>query len=191
MDDPLSDLVARSQHGDKLAFSELVAETQVGVYNLALQVLRNQQEAEDMTQEVFLRTWSALPSFRGESKFSTWLYRIATNVSLNRRRQLRAQLAHIDDDETLMGRVGSGRDPVAATIDDEFRSAVWTAVARLPTKYRLVISLFYGQQLSYQEMSETLSLPLGTVKAHLNRARKALAKQLEQHKVGEVEDVAL
>jgi RNA polymerase sigma-70 factor, ECF subfamily len=176
------ELIARCQHGDTVAFAQVVTETQSGVYSLAFNVLRNHEEAQDITQEIYMRVWRALPSFRGESKFGTWLYRIAVNTCLNRRRQLRAQLCIVDNHEDVMERlVASEDDPVASTLASERNQILWAAVDRLPEKYRLIITLFYQQQMSYPEIAAMLALPLGTVKAHLNRAREALAKSLRPH----------
>lgn len=186
MSDDLAPLVERSRQGDMEAFGALVAETETYVYNLAYRILGNAQEAEDMTQDVFVRVWRALPEFRADSKFTTWLYRIVVNTSLNRRRQLRAELQTVDRDDALDGlalpREASGADPSAAAIDRETIAALWAAVERLSAKYRLVIALFYQEGLSYEEIAELLALPLGTVKSHLSRARRALAKVLRTRK---------
>jgi RNA polymerase sigma-70 factor (ECF subfamily) len=174
----LEGLVARCQQGDKGAFARLVRETQGNVYNLAFGILHDHEEAQDMVQETYVRVWRALPGFRGDARFSTWLYRITVNACLNRKRQLRAQLHVVDSEETLQS-LGNGEpDPLSATLSEETRRTIWSAVDRLADKYRLVIVLFYQEQLSYQQIAEMLSLPLGTVKAHLNRAREALARRL-------------
>lgn len=189
MNDPSCELVEHCRRGDRAAFARLVAETQREVHNLAYGVLGNGDEAQDMTQEIYLRVWRALPDFRGDSKFSTWLYRISINTCLNRRRQLRSQLNVVDSEDVLDRVAASVGNPVIATINNERREYLWAAVDRLPEKYRLVTILFYQQQLSYREIAEMLSLPLGTVKAHLNRARHALAKRLRLNQ--EDEDVPL
>lgn len=178
MDDPLADLVVRAQHGDMSAFAQLVSRTQNGIYNLAYSVLHNHEDAQDVTQEIYLRVWRALPSFRGEAKFTTWLYRLAVNTCLNKRRQLRAQLNIVEDDGVWLSLQAAEKDPLTVALDKERAARLWAAVERLPEKYRLVINLFYQQQRSYQEIAEILSLPIGTVKAHLNRARLALAQSL-------------
>ena len=179
MDDPFAELIARCQRGDTAAFARLVAETQGEIHNLAYNVLRNHDEAQDMTQEVYLRVWRALPSFRGDAKFKTWLYRIAINTCLNRRRKLRKELHIIDRENALAGIAAPKHEnPAAKAVTKERNALIWAAVDRLSEKYRLVITLFYQQQLSYREIAELLSLPLGTVKAHLNRARQALAASL-------------
>lgn len=179
--DPLSDLVSACQNGDEMAFRRLVKKTQENVYNLAYHMLGSAQEAEDMTQEVYLRVWRGLPDFRGEAKFTTWLYSITTNACLNRRRHLGRRLYVIDDEDVLEDAMAEYGDPAEATTRREEKAVLWKTVKYLPPKYRTVIDLFYQKQLSYQEIAELLSIPLGTVKGHLNRARKALAKRL-RHK---------
>lgn len=178
MSDSLSELIALCQGGDTGAFGQLVAQTQTSVYNLAYSILHNHEETQDIAQEIYLRVWRALPNFRGDAKFSTWLYRVVINTCLNRRRQLRTQLRMIDSEEALRRISAPDTDPLATALDQERNEFLWALVDRLPEKYRLVISLFYQQQLSYQEIADLLSLPLGTIKAHLNRAREALARSL-------------
>jgi RNA polymerase sigma-70 factor, ECF subfamily len=180
LSDPLAELVSRAQRGDRDALGELIAQTQDRVYNLAYRILHNPQEAEDLTQEVYLRVWRALPRFRGESKFTTWLHTVATNACLNRRRKLRRQLeSQLDTDEALDRAAAPEAGPGQEALHQDERTHLWRLVEALPDKYRLVLTLFYQQQLSYQEIAEALSLPLGTVKAHLNRARNALAASLK------------
>jgi RNA polymerase sigma-70 factor (ECF subfamily) len=178
LDASLDALVARCQRGDRGAFGRLVTETQGKVYNLAFGILQDHEEAQDMVQEAYVRAWRALPGFRGDAQFTTWLYRITVNTCLNRKRQLRAQLHVVDGEDTLQDLDSGEPDALSATVDKETRQALWAAVEQLADKYRLVITLFYQEQLSYQQIAELLSLPLGTVKAHLNRAREALAKRL-------------
>jgi RNA polymerase sigma-70 factor (ECF subfamily) len=179
MVDPLLDLVERAQLGDQAAFAEIVEATHRDVYRVAFQVLRDAQEAEDLTQDVYLRVWRALATFKGQARFRTWLCRVTLNTCLNRRRALRTQLRLVEANDETLGEASSGwDDPHTAVVTQEGHQVIREAVARLPDKYRLVIGLFYQQQLGYQEISELLALPLGTVKAHLNRARKALARYL-------------
>lgn len=178
-DDRLHELVRRSQARDSAAFAQLVAETQTGTYNLAYSIVGNREEAEDLVQETYLRVWQALPQFRGDARFTTWLYRITTNACLNRRRALHARLREIDDEGVLGTLTSPGPSPAHAAATSDRQRRVWAAVEQLPEKYRIVITLLYQEQLSYQEIAAVLALPLGTVKAHLNRARQALAHVLE------------
>lgn len=180
MNDPADDLVRRAQDGDAAAFGALLKRYEQGVYNLAYGVLGNLQEAQDAAQDVFLRVWRYLSSFRGDSAFTTWLYRVTVNTCLNRRRKLRPQLNQIDGDAVLAGLPAPTFDPLDATMRRQRQEYLWSLVDQLPEKYRVVILLFYREQLSYDEIAEVLALPLGTVKAHLNRARRALARRLRE-----------
>lgn len=175
MNDPLCDLVARAQRGDRAAFEELVKQTYQRVYNLAYHMMPNAQEAEDLTQEVYLRAWRALPEFRGEAQFSTWLYRITLNTALNYQRTLRGHQQAANAAETLVHFDAPQADPADAAALQDRNARLWAAVKRLAQKYRIVLALFYQHELSYTEIAEVLGLPIGTVKAQLNRARRALA----------------
>lgn len=180
LSDPLLALVKQAQTGDQSAFEALLRATETRVYNICHSILRNPQEAEDAAQSVYLRVWRALPDFRLEAKFTTWLYRIAVNTCLNRKRSLRHQLRIVDDEDAISHQRSHGTGPEATVEKTETQRWLWAEVDRLSPKYGLVINLFYQQQLSVQEISEALSLPVGTVKAHLYRARKALAKRLAE-----------
>ena len=181
MNDPLADLVSRAQSGDRAALGHLISQTHGQVYNLAYRILGNAQEAEDLTQEIFVRMWRGLPRFRGHSKFTTWLHAITTNTCLNRRRKLRQKLENeIDHEEFFEQFSSSFGNPAQETVRQDQREGLWKAIEELPQKYSLILALFYQQQLSYKEIAEVLSVPLGTVKGHLSRARRALAASLKR-----------
>jgi RNA polymerase sigma-70 factor (ECF subfamily) len=176
-------IVARAKTGDTGAFEMLVAEHQAFVYNLAYRVLGNPQEAEDAAQDAFVRAWQALPRFRSQARFSTWLYRITTNVCYNRLPKLRRELAAIGEDE-----VADRPDPEAGQPHDGLESAERRAwlhrrIAELPEAYRLLITLRYQRALAYTEIAEITSLPLGTVKTGLFRAKERLRTALETYEV--------
>jgi RNA polymerase sigma-70 factor (ECF subfamily) len=157
----------------------LVSRHQRYVYNLAYRLLRDPQEAEDLAQEAFLRAWRGLARFRGDSKFTTWLYRIVTNLCYNRLPKLRRQLIEADAEELETYAAPSAPDPPAMAEASERRAFLHREIASLPEKYRLVITLYYLQELSYQEIADVLDLPLGTVKTHLYRAKANLKRQIE------------
>ena len=182
VDDPMADLVALAQRGDGDALTQLIRQTEQRVYNLAYRILQNRQEAEDLAQEIYLRVWRALPGFRGDSKFTTWLHVIATNACLNRRRKLRRELVlDLDTDEALERILSTEAARTSSqTLSRDEQEQIWEQVQRLPGHYALVLTLFYQQQLSYDEIAEILDRPLGTVKAQLNRARRALAQNLKE-----------
>jgi RNA polymerase sigma-70 factor (ECF subfamily) len=174
-------LVRQAQRGDQEAFAELVTRHQRYVYNLAYRLLRDVDEAEDLAQEAFLRAWQGLGGFRGEAKFTTWLYRIVTNLCYNRLAGLRRQLFDVglDEDDSVAMTLPPNEGPPAAVEAAEQRAFLHRQIAALPAKYRLVITLFYLQEFSYQEIAQVLDLPLGTVKTHLFRARERLKRQIQ------------
>ena len=159
--------------------ARLVAEQQAYVYNLALRLLGDSAEAEDLAQEALVRAWQMLPSFRGEARFTTWLYRIVVNLGLNRRARLRRTLATVSLDDVACPQVpGIEPDPLLAQTDQERKEWIWRQVDALPERYRVVIALYYQQERTYDEMAQILCLPLNTVKTHLARARHLLARRL-------------
>lgn len=176
-------LLQRARKGDHEAFAALVNEHQRYVYNLALRVLQNEEEALDLTQEAFVRAWTALPNFRGQSRFRTWLYRIVTNLCYNRLPSLRRSLNELGDDViTEIPETDPAFDNPARGMESrELRSYLHKAMDNLDENYRLLISLRYQHELSYEEIAATLNLPLGTVKTGLFRAREQLRRALERY----------
>ncbi len=176
-------LVARAREGDRSAFARLVERHSVSVYNLTLRIVGNREDAEEAAQDVFVRAYRSLDRFRGDSRFSTWLYRIAVNVSLSSARRSRRDLSTTslsepedDEDGLPMQLPDPSTDPAERFEQAEFRDQVRNMVAALPPIYSAVISMYHMQSLSYDEIAEALKLPIGTVKARLFRARVALRK---------------
>lgn len=182
-DAPEQHLIQRAQNGDHEAFAALVTEHQRYVYNLILRLLKDEQEALDLAQETFVRAWTALPNFRGQSQFRTWLYRIATNLCYNRLPNLRRSLNELGDDviaefsETEI----NFDNPAHGVESRELRAYLHQAIDQLDEKYRLLISLRYQNELSYEEIANMLNLPLGTVKTGLFRAKEQLRRALENY----------
>ena len=176
-------LIQRAQKGDQEAFAVLVAEHQRYVYNLALRVLKNEEEALDLAQETFVRAWVALPNFRGQSQFRTWLYRIVTNLCYNRLPNLRRSLNELGDDviAEIPERQIAFDNPAHGFESRELRSYLHEAIDRLDENYRLLISLRYQNELSYEEIAAMLNLPLGTVKTGLFRAKEQLRRALASY----------
>ena len=173
-------VIRRVQRGDANAFEYLVAAYEKNVYNLALRMTGNPEDAEDMAQEAFLKAYSSLDSFRGDSKFSVWLYRIVSNVCLDfLRKQKKRQsfsLSMEDDD----GEEGELELPDLRRLpEDELekkltRDAVQRGLAQLPEDARQILLLREIQGLSYEEIASALGIDLGTVKSRIFRARKKL-----------------
>jgi len=176
-------LVQRARRGDQEAFAALVTEHQRYVYNLALRVLKNEEEALDLGQETFVRAWTALPNFRGQSQFRTWLYRIVTNLCYNRLPGLRRSLNELGDEviADLPELDPAFDNPARGVESHELRTYLHKAIDELDEHYRLLISLRYQNELSYEEIASTLNLPLGTVKTGLFRAKEQLRRTLESY----------
>ena len=172
------ELVARARAGDLEAFGALVLEHQQFVFNLAWRALGDEHEAQDAAQEAFVRVWQALPNFRGQAAFRTWLYRIVTNLCYSRLPRLRQQLAALGDLEMTSMPDETQLDPAAETEAAEQRAFLWRQIDALPESYRLLVMLRYQQGLPYEEIATVLSLPLGTVKTGLFRARARLREAL-------------
>ncbi len=172
-------LIKNAQAGDTNAFAALVTKHGVLVYNLALRTLCDPQEAEDVAQETFVRAWQALPRFRADSRLSTWLYRIATNLCYNRLPQLKRELAALDPDTEID--LPDERQVVeGALLSSELINQVQTAVNQLPESYRLLITLRHVQGLSYTEIAAVTNLSIGAVKTGIFRARQQLRQMLTQ-----------
>lgn len=174
-------LVTASQAGDQDAFAILVQRHQRRVYNLVLRMLQQPEEAHEVTQETFLAAWQGLPSFRGQARFSTWLYRIAYNCALKqldiRKRDQALRQAIQGEHED---RLADQEEQVGAELETRDRQTVVRQhLANLPSKYRIVLILRHLQDLSYEEMAEILMMPIGTIKTHLFRARNLLKERLQ------------
>jgi RNA polymerase sigma-70 factor, ECF subfamily len=180
MPEPEATLIQRAQKGDPDAFAALVDEHQRYVYNLALRVVQDENEALDLAQETFVRAWTALPNFRGQSQFRTWLYRITTNLCYNRLPTLRRSLNDLGDDvlENIPETNSTFDNPAVEYESNETKNYVRQAVDGLDEKYRLLLSLRYQNELSYEEIAATLNLPLGTVKTGIFRAKAQLQTAL-------------
>jgi RNA polymerase sigma-70 factor (ECF subfamily) len=146
---------------------------------LALRTLGDAMEAEDVAQDAFVRSWLALPKFRQQSKFRTWLYRIVVNLCYNRFPRLRRELLTlIDEDIVNIPDTATETSLVVAVEKDEQRTFIHRQIDALPDYYRMLISLRYQDELSYNEIASITDLPLGTVKTGLFRARERLRKTM-------------
>ena len=154
--------------GGSHQFERLLGEYRDKVFRLACSLLGDEAAAEDAAQEIFLRIWKALPDFRGDSSVSTWIYAIARNTCLSRRR-IAAERRTYSLEETNASEIPSHDPPAAA--DSDLRAAI----DRLPAKYKQVLVLFYLEDRSYQQVALALGVPMGTVKTYLHRGKKELA----------------
>lgn len=179
-------VIRRVNEGDVNAFEELVAAYEKNVYNLALRMTGNAQDAEDMAQEAFIKAYNSLPSFRGDSKFSVWLYRIVSNVCLdflrrqNRRPTSSLSVEDEDGEETQLDVPDESQSPELLLERSLTRDAVQRGLLALSGEQRQILLLREIQGLSYEEIAQALELETGTVKSRIFRARKRLCAFLLQ-----------
>ena len=170
------ELVARCRRGEDAAFRALVERYSPMVFALAGRLMSAPQRAEDIAQETFLRVHRGLPYFRGESKLSTWIYRIVSNVAFEARAREHSRDLSLDDERAPLPPPGA-RD--RAFSDLELRDRLDKAMARLPAHYRVLVHGHYVKGVKYEELAAAFGLPVGTVKTHLFRAKRLLREALE------------
>ena len=180
-------LIARIIAGDRQAFEPLVLENQGRVYSMALRMMGNEADAADAAQEAFIKAYSALESFRGESRFSSWLYKLTGNVCIDLlRSRRRGQVVSLQDlsmeeEENQEYQIPDDRfRPETELERRELRRAVGAALAQLPEDYRQILTLRELGGLSYEELAARLHLESGTVKSRLSRARRRLCDILSR-----------
>jgi RNA polymerase sigma-70 factor (ECF subfamily) len=178
-------LIERCKRGDLAAFNDLVRKYEKQVYNFAYRLTGNYDDANDVAQDAFLRVFNAIGTFRGDASFSTWLFRITTNVFLDERKRAKAHPhASLDEylelEESSVARQIEDPSPTPEAILEESERAqlLQKAIGGLPEYQRAMVTLYHGQQKSYEEIAEIMDLPIGTVKSRLNRARLALKEKL-------------
>ena len=178
-------LIERCKRGDLAAFNDLVRKYEKQVYNFAYRLTGNYDDANDVAQDAFLRVFNAIGTFRGDASFSTWLFRITTNVFLDERKRARAHPQASLDEYLELGESSVTRQiedpsptPEAVLEESERAQLLQKAVENLPENQRAMVTLYHGQQKSYEEIAEIMDLPIGTVKSRLNRARLALKEKL-------------
>ena len=181
------ELVARARRGDESAFEALVTENEKRIYNLCRRLTGNQDDAAELTQEAFLNAWRGLGRFQGESSFSTWLYRLATNACIDflrkeKRRQSLSMTVSLDDEEEArqVELPDERYAPEGALERAEARRAVAEGLERLTLEHRQVLVMREIHGLSYAEIGQVLGLEEGTVKSRIARARGALRKVLTE-----------
>jgi len=177
-------LVRRVQKGDKGAFDLLVLKYQHKIVNLVMRYVRDPDQALDITQEAFLKAYRAMPRFRGDAAFYTWMYRIAVNTAKNylaaqRRRPMDVELDLQDPEQyELHAKLKDIDTPEAVNIGNELQATVERAFASLPEDLRTAIVLRELDGMSYEEIAETMECPVGTVRSRIFRARDAISKKI-------------
>lgn len=175
------DLIEHCQAGDVQAMGRIVCLYQNQVYNIAYGMLGNAEDAQDITQDVFLSVWEKIGQFQFKSRFSTWLYRVATNMcinEINRRQRQQTSPTEMDDSQTWTP--VDSRTPEKEVLLAEQQEILHAALAQLKHDYRKILILREMENLSYDELAEVLSCSVGRVKSRLHEARLSLRKVLKQ-----------
>ncbi len=178
--------IRKALAGQQAAYDKLMARYHDAIYNLIYRMVRNKEEVEDLTQEAFIKAFASLRSFNEEYAFSTWLYKIATNNCIDYIRKKKLETFSIDkpieskDSEVTFEVPDTSYQPDKEIIAEQRKELVEEAINSLPEKYRRVINLRHHQEKNYEEIAKILKLPIGTVKAHIFRAREMLYRYLRQ-----------
>jgi len=175
--------------GEQDAFEVLVERYKDAVQNLAYRMLGNVTEAEDVTQEVFVRAYTQLATYKSAHKFSTWLLSIASHLAIDQLRRRRFLALPLEDVPFLEWIADSGTGPEQSALQGEEHDEIQAYLQRLPSKYRAVILLRYWYDLSYEEIATALHLTPALVKARLHRARELLARYIKDNKQDEEEQI--
>ncbi len=180
-------LVQRVQRGDKSAFDLLVRKYQHKVIKLVTRYMRDPADAEDVAQEAFIKAYRALPQFRGDSAFYTWLYRIAINTAKNaivsRDRspvEFDLDMQNIEESNSMQARLADPETPLSLLQTEEIRTTVNQAIEALPEDLRTAIVLRELEGLNYEEIAQAMECPVGTVRSRIFRAREAIDRRLSE-----------
>ena len=173
-------LAAMAQSGDMAAFEELVRRTRNQVFAVAFRFVHNREDAWDISQEVFVKAYRSLKSFRGEAAFKTWLLRITANQCKDQLKKRRLVAVELDETQGTQESPSTDQAPAAAAAAAELREAIDKALAQLPVKHRTAFILREFEGLSYEEMAQAMGISLGTVMSRLHHARKKMRAALEK-----------
>ncbi len=179
-DDRDLQLVERIRAGDQQAFAELIDQYKGMVLNLVARMSGKIENADDLAQEVFIRVWKGLHTFRGDCKLSTWIYRIALNLAIAESKTARSRSQFLDIDDPVVERgpqfVDEDENPYGQEVI--LKEQMIRLLPQMPEKHRTAVVLFYLKQLSYNEISDIMDVPVGTVKSFLFRGKAWLREQL-------------
>ena len=180
----INQLIRDALSGKQSAFEALLNRYKNGIYNMIYQMIKNREEAEDLVQETFIKAFHSLESYNDHYAFSTWLYKIAFNHCIDaiRRKKLKTRPLdkpiHLHDGEVRHEIRDESRNPEKSLMFEEKRQRIQETIESLPERYRVAILLRHREERSYEEISEILKIPIGTVKARIFRAREILKKKL-------------
>jgi RNA polymerase sigma-70 factor (ECF subfamily) len=179
-------LIRRVQRGDAAAFNDIIVKYEKIVFNFAYRLTHNYDDASDIAQDAFIRAYNAISTFRGDSAFSTWIFRITTNVFLDDRKKKKAhpqqsldEFATQEDQREGMQVEDPGPTPEDIVTLSERQHTLVRAIQTLPEHHKAMVVLYHLHQKSYDEIAEVFDVPIGTVKSRLNRARLALKENLK------------
>jgi len=178
---PLSDneIIEKIRGGSRYYYTQLIDRYKDRAFTLAVRMLKNREDAEEAAQDAFIRAYNALNKFEGKSQFGTWFYRILYNVCLTRLRKQKDEFQSIDFDDSMEYDV-IDRNNINEFEKKDTIDLVKKTINEMPVKYQTILSLFYFQELSHEEISEVTMLPIGTIKTHLFRARTMLQQRLQK-----------
>ena len=189
MAEPTADIISRAQRGDPESIGALIVGQQQYIYNIAMSVLRQPEDAADLTQDACIKLMRVIGQYNGESRFTTWLYRLVINLG---RDELRRRGRRIPEMPPISNEDGATVDPLSGIADDdrwadpaevatnlELRAEVTRALDKLEDHYRLALTLYYFDDLRYNDIAEILDVPLNTVKSYIRRGKERLASLLD------------
>lgn len=182
----IKQLVIDARNGDQKAYEQLLNRYKNGIFNMIYQMVKNHDETEDLVQETFIKAFNSLNSYNEQYAFSTWLYKIAFNNCIDSLRKRKLKTMSIDtpiklnESEVQMEIKDNSETPEQNYIYNEKKEQIQNSIDELPEKYRKTILLRHKEEKSYEEISEILNIPIGTVKARIFRAREMLKKKLKE-----------
>ena len=178
--------IQKALHGDESAYEILVNRYKHGIHNMIYQMIKNREEAEDLVQETFIKAFNSLNSYNDDYAFSTWLYKIAFNHCIDAIRKKKLKTLPLDkpiqlrDGEVQQEIHDDSHSPEKDLLFSEKKRRIQKSIASLPERYRTAIILRHQEERTYEEISEILNIPIGTVKARIFRAREMLKKKLRE-----------
>lgn len=174
-------LIEAIQNGDTRAYAQLVSRYKDLVFTLAIRMLKHREEAEEVAQDTFIKVFKSLDKFKGDSKFSTWIYRVAYNTCLDRIKKNKKHLNDVTIDEYTFNKLDTIDNALDNIIKEEKSTLIKNCINKLPEDSSALLTLFYFEELSLDEISKIINVEANTVKVKLFRARKKLAVILEQY----------
>ena len=174
-------LIDSIKNGDTNAYAKLVDRYKDLVYTLAIRMLKNREEAEEIAQDTFIKVFKSLDKFKGDSKFSTWIYRVAYNTCLDAIKKNKKHQNDVAIDEYTFNKLDTIDNALENIIKEERSVLIKNCINKLPEESSVILTLFYFEELSLEEISKVINIEANTVKVKLFRARKKLAVILEEY----------